>query len=50
MPLDFVRFALPCVAALFAAGSAHAAEASSPEQALEAYAGWRVVAKTTAVQ
>ncbi|WP_332817766.1 nuclear transport factor 2 family protein [Sphingopyxis sp.] len=37
MPLDFARFALPCVAALLAAAPAHAAQASSPEQALEAH-------------
>lgn len=39
MPLDLVRLALPCVAALLAAAPAHAAEATSPEQALEAYVG-----------
>lgn len=39
MSLDAVRLSLPCIAALFAATPAHAAEAASPEQALEAYVG-----------
>lgn len=43
MPLDFMRltlpYTLPCITALLAAAPANAAEAASPEQALEAYVG-----------
>lgn len=37
MPLNLVRFALPCIAALLLTAPAAAAAPSSPEAALEAY-------------